>query len=433
MLLSKPGRKDKTKEIVYFNSNQYLGNDLNALKRLTTSHNMTNPLLSPNAKRQLIDAEYRLLYVLVHFASARKAMKAVLLNKSGDNFLLEWSSQDREWLFQCLTDSPGHMPIPLDIQESCSVSQLKDHLKRRPDVPIHAFKEMESQYNRRFANDTLEYDVIDVELLPKSSPVGVTFESDLRFETDEIFDDDNYVLSKSQVEWVKEEETLFSSADGNIDRFVGGSLDVFFSDHEDFLKLDLNTDSASREERAELTVQESVAFILRALAIKRLQKLGVEWLIVENERKMRLSTEMGSGESIDDGMYVHLNHTQFHDLFYSLGHKYLLESRTVRDLTNSIQQLQRRLVGYCSSDSVEGRNSEIAQRELSKALDEYLQHLPPDPRPVSGGYSKDYIFGSDLYNPKIDEKYGGKRRETLGKNFEDIEGLEDSTYNSIFE
>lgn len=425
--------------MVYFNSNKYLGNEPNLVQIHpeqnfhTERSSMINPLMSPNADRQLVDAEYRLLYVMVHFPSARNAMKSVLLNKKGDGMRLEWSNPEREWLFQCLTDSPGHENIPPELQDDCSTNQLKEHLKMRPDVPMFAFRE--SHEAKLHENSVMPSTrIIDVDVSSASSPTPEKISSDLRFESEDVDNISAPQTKSSGFQYTNSNQ----STDFHTSTVSHGSLDVFFSDHEDFLKLDIKEDSATREERSELTVQESVAFMLRALAMKRLDVLKNEWLDISQARKGRKESEMNNTTKITvNDRYANLDDDQLEDLYSIVGQNYLVESRTVRELTDSIKELNRRLVGYCSSDSEEGRNSESVQRELSRALDEYVNNLPPDPRPTKSGSSRDYIFGLDAYNPDIDEMYGGRRREDLRKGgFEEDDSVDmnrSSAYDSIFE
>lgn len=78
---------------------------------------------------------------MVHFSSARLAMKSALANRIDD-----WSCNEREWLFDSLMDMGGknqdqdQEPLPAQLQEDGgTIGQLKQYLMNRKDCPDGAF------------------------------------------------------------------------------------------------------------------------------------------------------------------------------------------------------------------------------------------------------------------------------------------------------
>ena len=107
-------RKKNNKNIVFFNSNQYLGHgdaSHNTILRSKTGEskddfqkqvfNMYSSAVQQDINIVIQAAEKRLLNTLIFFSSAREAMKVAVstnlknLGNEGDNKFLEWSTNGR--------------------------------------------------------------------------------------------------------------------------------------------------------------------------------------------------------------------------------------------------------------------------------------------------------------------------------------------------
>ena len=199
-----------------------------------------------------------------------------------------------------------------------------------------------------------------------------------------------------------------------------GSLDPFFEDNEELSGVEIvNTDSMPVNERAELIVQDTVAIMLKATAIKRLNHLKNEYKVADNALKRRIKSKNDEGNkkeiaaiehhrTHEISMYESLDDDELRIMCSNMGQKVLEAMTTARELTNSAQKLQERLLRYSTSNVVEGRISENKRRQLFKLIDEHMSYLLDDPRPDTPGDSGAYIFGSDEYNDDVGEQFGGR-------------------------
>ena len=368
----------------------------------------SNQMLNQDADKMILGAEFRLLKTMVHFTSARLAMKAALANRSDNGpTLIEWSTLEREWLFHSLTESPGHDPLPQELQDGGTVLQLQDYLKTRTDVPDGAFvvEKMEDEK-------------------PLSNPDGDTW-----FDSEVV---DDYVKGQKYTEESKSIEE--------------GCLDLFFTETDDVMNFTLAKHSISHEERAELTVQEAVATLLKATAQQRLSRIKNEWKVASEilaNRKQSQNNTISSENEIERefqaphlSIYDNLDDEELKNQCTNLGQNILDAMNTVRDLTESSKQLSGRLLDYCSADGMEGRLSKSKQDELARMLAEHLASLPDDrDKP---GFAEDYIFGADDFNDDIDTRYGGSpsqiEEHSSPKSLAmESSGGDDALFESIFE
>jgi len=207
-----------------------------------------------NTDRVIEVAEKRLLNTLIYFQSARQAMKmAVRANIKGEgdcNKLLEWTSKDREWLFDRLIDTIGDEVLPASVQND--VPLLRDYLASSPNAPDGAFGDILSSQNNLQQNQlkdsnmdlqsngsNIDYDSLD-SILSDSDDVDACAASydptdDLNISLEQDSNTDNDLIDKPEEKSKKVKI---------------GSLDSLFEEVEDELE---NIDN--REERAELTVQ----------------------------------------------------------------------------------------------------------------------------------------------------------------------------------
>ena len=445
-----------SKDLVYFNSNEYLGNEKSVLSTIAnmdgptapSMEKISNPLVKPDENRLLLDAESRLLHTMVNYASARLAMKSALANRiGGGEAFLEWSSLDREWLFQCLTDSPGHETLPRELQDGGMVAQLKAHLCCLPDTPVGAFGTdplSSSNDERPEGSELSSASPIDVDGESNREVPGKIIkkqiadqeEESMRFDTDDLEDD----------LYGRGEERSGKSGAG----IKQGTLDFFFEGNEEHSDLELREGSASHEERAELTVQESVAIMLKATAFRRLTKLKDEWKVANEEQQKREFLKCQEDKPDEEqlvqrsepqvNIYESLNDDVLSQTCRVLGQRVVEAMTTARDLTESANQLNKRLLDYCAADGIEGRLSSKRQQALAKALDEHLASLPDDPRPTESGAGDDYVFGMDEHDSKIDPRFGGERSTKTpppttknSRTVEQANGESMEAYDSIFE
>jgi hypothetical protein len=366
----------------------------------------SNQLLNQDTDTMILGAEFRLLKSMVHFTTARLAMKAALANRSQNGpTLIEWSTHEREWLFHSLTESPGHDPLPQELQDGGTSIQLKDYLMTRADVPDGAFTTKENEDRQTISN-----------------PDGDTW-----FDSEVV---DDFVNGQRSMEKSNSAEE--------------GSLEILFIETDDVMNITLDNYAVSHDERAELTVQEAVATLLKATALKRLSQLKIEWKDASNTLSQRRALQAGDKtesalQAPQPTLHENLNDEEVENLCKNLGEEVLDALATVNELTESSKQLSRRLLDYCSADGMEGRLSQGKQEELAKMLAEHLASLPDDDRDEPG-YSEDYTFGADQFYDGIDSRYGGSpsdiedeielpSRESLTQRPVDDESL----FESIFE
>jgi hypothetical protein len=142
----------KQKKAVYFNSNEYHGNQFltqeaimagykdEAIKRDSrVFENGITSLLQLNENDASVSAEDSLLRMLLLFSSARKSLKTGIgiSYASGSDETIEWSSSSREWLFSCLVEQEAD--IPPGIVGPADVEMLREYLATRPDAFPGAF------------------------------------------------------------------------------------------------------------------------------------------------------------------------------------------------------------------------------------------------------------------------------------------------------
>ena len=367
-------------KLVYFNSNTYHGN-----KFLTNEARLAGygeegrsydgsmiglgvpALVEQDADRILLDAEERLLRALAQFPSARSAMKGAIRTNLQSQMgtgpaLIEWSDPDREWLFGCLTNAPGRAPLPSELEEIGNVAQLGEYLAGLPDVPSGAFDPQ------------------------RDSALGG--------------DDDGGASAEEE------------GPSGEGARPLNGSLEAFFVPEEN-LKVTSLTDEISIETRAELTVQETLAGILRATALKRMEVLKGRWISAATALERR--TDATASAAVPDGQgpgadprYEDMDLAELEALSGSLGKRFSEALQTVQELSESAKRIGSRLLDYCSTEGVEYRLSSAKQERLYEMMDEHVGGLPEDLRPDRPGDEGGYVFGSDEYDDMVDPTFGGR-------------------------
>ena len=398
----------KNSNLVFFNSNQFCGSEMLTQEAYNAGYNRDsvhenflihdNSVVHQDADRLLLDAEERMLRIMVQFPVARLAMQEAISNREFLG-LIEWSTPEREWLFHCLTNSPPYEELPHTMFECGTPSQLFQYLKDRKDVPYGAF--LKSQE--------------DLEPGDKSDfPHGESFQN---------------LRSAGNLTDVRY-DSWHDPHDCHGDNEALGTLEIFFIKEEDDVSdIELDEYSITHDTRAELTIQDTVATMLKATAMKRESNLRGKWKIVNEVIASRQNREEEEEEGMagkelfndlpdtyDRSTFNNMGDSELATLHLELSQQVLDAIKVARELSESASQLKNRLLDYCASDTGEGRISTAKQEELAKMLDTHLAELPDDPRPQSHGDDGQYIFGSDDFDGTIDSRFGGMSERPISTN-----------------
>ena len=419
---------DSENKLVYFNSNTFHGNKFLTKEAREAGYGESDisydaseiglgipALLEQDADKLLLDAEDRLLRALVHYPSARAAVKGAVMAtlKSGTGpALIEWSIQDREWLFECLADSPGRSPLPLELQEGGTASQLRGYLAELSDAPEGAFDSVISGDNRPSQNNAMQDEESPME---ESGIDGEALDPS-------PFDDASSTPSNSK-----------------------GRLETYFAHNDEADSLSQYQQSElSRETRAELLVQETLATMLRATALKRMVLLKRRWMVAAAALELRLNENadgrnnenstsilaIDDAEPKGDAENSDTDIEELSSLCSSLGEQLSEAMQTVKELDESSKRIGSRLMDYCSADGSSYRMSIAKHERFTKMLDDHLENLPEDPKPTTSGGDGKYIFGFDEFDDSIDPQFGGAYSEPVDK-YDDNEDGADSRYYGI--
>jgi len=420
---------DSENKLVYFNSNAFHGNKFLTKEAREAGYGESGisydaseiglgipALLEQDADKLLLDAEDRLLRTLVHYPSARAAIKGAVMAslKSGTGAgpaLIEWSNQDREWLFECLADSPGRSLLPLELQEGGTASQLRGYLADLSDAPEGAFDSMISEDNRPPQSNVMQ---------DGESPMG---ESGINGEALDPppFDDASSTPPNSK-----------------------GRLETYFAHNDEAGSLaQYQQSELSHETRAELLVQETLATMLRATALKRMVLLKRRWMVAATALELRLNENAVSrndensttilaiddAEPKGDAENSDTDIEELSSLCSSLGEQLSEAMQTVKELDESSKRIGSRLMDYCSADGSSYRMSNAKHERFIKTLDDHLENLPEDPKPTTSGGDGNYIFGFDEFDDSIDPQFGGAYSEPVDE-YDNEDGA-DSRYYGI--
>lgn len=433
---------DNENQLVYFNSNTFHGNKFLTKEAREAGYGESGitydaseiglgvpALVEQDADKLLLDAEDRLLRALVHYPSARAAIKGAVITSlnSGTGAgpaLIEWSNQDREWLFECLADSPGRIPIPSELQEGGTAQQLRDYLAELPDAPEGAFDSMISAHNEPPLTNAMQ---------DGESPMREAGIEGEALDSSPLHD--------------RASSTTSPNANGPV-----GRLETYFSNNDEVESLaQYQKSELSRETRAELLVQETLAAMLRATALKRMALLKQRWTAAATALELRLNENVNTLEendgdnstvlTIESGASGDVEPFQMHSdtkskelssLCSTLGEQLAEAMQTVKELDESSKRIGARLMDYCSTDGSSYRMSTAKRERFIKMLDDHLENLPEDPKPTTSGGDGDYIFGIDEFDDSIDSQFGGAGSEPLDEFVED-DNIDDGRYSGIVE
>ena len=326
-------RRRKKKDLVYFNSNQFHGGryiDEQSAKAMNSiplpANDQLQSQITGDGNKILRDAEALLLRTIIRIPSARLAMKAALTKSyipGSSASLIEWSSPEREWLFECLVNATEDQMMTFSDETNehdCPIDKLWTDLKNRADAPLGAFGD-----------------------LPLKSRVGPST---------------------------------------NIE---SGSLDELFSKEYDIIDPDTSASISSEELKVELTLQRSVSIILKATAMTKLDSLKREWAEVENERIRRegrdnkepLQQSSTTTNIAGISSYASLDDDDLKKMGHSLAEQVFEAFKNVNSLTESTKRLSSRIMDRCQTygSSIEGRMSADKREKLIKMLDEHVASL----------------------------------------------------------
>jgi hypothetical protein len=371
------GRVNQKRDgIVYFNSNRYLGFSPGNERKSSSGESMIEYterklLDSPDPDQLILQAEARLLHALAKFPQARMAMRTVYSTSTFGPSNLRWSREEREWLFLCLTGSPDiDPPISPELLDGGNRLQLHSYLASRDDCPNGAF------------NHDITKTLVD------------SFES---------------AVNESVSEEVPIPDN--NADDVILDRSIqNGSLDEYFLDTDMFPSFTNNT--ITSETRAEMTVQETVATLLRATAMKRfaIAKSKLTRIVTEMDRR-----ESGDATSVNlaaSNDFSDLSPDELQELFLKVGHDVVDAQRSLYESERSTDRVNSHLLDYSVTNGVQYKLSQAKLERLDRMMDEFINSLPEDThRPDSPGNDGSYEFGSDQYDDNIDPSFGGKSRE----------------------
>ncbi|KAL7550395.1 hypothetical protein ACHAWF_013636, partial [Thalassiosira exigua] len=430
-------RRSREKDVVYFNSNRYLGQQYLSAEAVRSGYQLGNdrPLVdesiaefmdrklfeSADPDRVILQAESRLLHALAKFPQARSTMRTVYSSSTFGPSSMHWTSEEREWLFLCLTGSPEiDSPLSVELLDGGTPSQLRSCLERRQDCPENAFGrgaiELSNDHtaSSRHREDSLE-------ILSESLGSGENFDHNPDKQSENLGDNprvdvvgigEEYELdSFHQITspQSKTEQELESEATEGC--HMNGLLDEYFLDTEIFPSVTSN--DIARETRAALTVQETVAALLRATAMKRFSIAKSRLAEIANEIDRRDATnEEGSSDEdhVTGNGYSDLSSEELNSLFQEVGSEAVEAQKSLYESERSSDRVNSHLLDYSMTSGVQYKTSQAQLERLDKMMEDHVASLPEDShRPATPGNDGTYVFGTDEHDGAIDPMFGGER------------------------
>jgi hypothetical protein len=350
-------RTKEKKDPVYFNSNQYIGERYLTQQAMETGYLLSSSdkpaageslvdftdrmLLERDADEMIAQAEGRLLHALAKFRQARDIMRSVYSASTFTPPNMIWTSEERQWLFECLTGT-SDPPLSQELLESGSADQLRFEIAKLDDCPPNAF------------------------ILAETLTVGDDDSSDTDKPTNHQYN------SKGR-----------------------GSLETYFMDAMHMFPL-LHKSKIAKETRAELTVQETVATLLRATAIKRFLSVKKRFtkIVLEMDRRADLDGE--NQQNFFDEDFVNTSTEELDGLFKSVATEVMDAQMSLYESDRSTDRVNAHLLDYSTSNSVHYRTSQAEIERLHNMMEEHVQSLPDDYEPPDQpGVDKPHIFSAD--------------------------------------
>ena len=423
----KPPRKKE--DAVYFNSNRYLGEQYLTPEAIRAGYSlgsdrpapgesivefMENRLFENDPDQLILQAEDRLLHALSKFPQARAAMRTVYSTSTFGPTNMRWTSKEREWLFLCLTGSPEiDPPMPIELLDGGTPSQLHLHIANRGDCPENSFNvDVVESVATATIHDTVEPEMIDY---MATEPSLESLDDNVSIPIDEPSDNSN---DRPMVEVVTPEEDVVDSfhqaAETGSDtsakngHLTYGLLDEYFLENDMFPSL--TNSKIAKETRAELTVQETVATLLRGTAMKRfsLAKLKLTKVVSEIDRRDN-NDEDGSQLAINNE-FDGVSSDELQELFQKMGNEVLDAQKSLYEAERSTDRVNSHLLDYSVTNGVKYKLSQAELERLDTMMDDFLESLPEDTHRPSTPGSEDYMFGDDREQDtkQIDPMFGGR-------------------------
>lgn len=427
----------RKEEAVYFNSNRFLGERYLTPDAAQAGYTLgVNDIPSPgeslvdftekrlferDADQMILQAESRLLHALSKFPQARNAMRTVYSASTFSPSNMKWTSEEREWLFLCLTGSPViNPPLPMELLDGGTPLQLYSHLSNREDCPNGAFgvlksswisgerkplvrvidSEVEASVNQQLDGDTTTATIIsnfdpDEQATYEETDLDPVSSSSVSVE-----------VEPAQSDWTEEGEENDSSDT------IKGMLDEYFLDADDLFP-SFNQNKIATETRAELTVQETVATLLRATATKRFATAKAKFSSVVNEMDRRVNEEtvdtQQRPQSPKDGDFADLSSEELQDLFEILGTEVMEAQKSLYESDRSTDRVNAHLLDYSVSNGVQYKLSQAELERLDKLMEDHIANLPEDAhRPETWDGDGLYVFGEDEESDGVDAQFGGR-------------------------
>lgn len=409
--------KYNKQDIVYFNSNRYFGqhfitpeaieagytfDDDAPLSDETIADFMDRKILTRDEDTMIEQAENRLLHALAKFPQARAAMMTVYSASTFGPNNMRWTSPERAWLFLCLTGSPEIDPVPSELLEGGTPSQLLSSLSQRHDCPVNSFRTMNQNHSSpnddKFSDFFGSEEVVDT---TDEYPDGAasSLSSNLENELDST-------LEQGQPEAA---HNKFKAKDEL------GILDIYFLDDEDMFP-SFTKSKIGQETRAELTVQETVASLLRATAMKRFStaKATLTEIVNEIDRRDNVNDDAKDTDVHKDSGFEAISSDELQEMFIKVGSEVVSAQKSLYEAERSCDRVNSHLLDQSVSSGVQYKLSQASVERLNKMMEEHIASLPEDThRPDTPGNDASYVFGSDEFDEAIDSQFGGKRIEVF--------------------
>ena len=432
----------RRQSLVFFNSNDFHGDQFltkeaedagyargKVIKDAALLEKGIGVLISNDQEYQGALAEERLLRNLVLYPPARSAMRDAVSTSdaTGVSPEIDWSTIERAWLFDILVAKGREIPISANTDPQ----MLWKFLSKRRDAPQGAFATnpfgasppSDFPANQVFTDSDPSFSVgtegdirhiaLDPNVLLASeiqTTSGLTMHSDNASASYDptMFHDTVKTNGEATINSMSDLEVVDTVLDAMLiarhstdseEAICGewqGALDKFFLESEDAFIASF--DDVQRSFRAELEVQEALAYLLRASAARKLSNVNSNWLTASRLLDARLGVEtddsdVASGIEELDSMNIGDLQLYCQSLLTRLQQLY----DAVRQLDESAKRIGTRLMEYSQGDSAEGRISTAKQEQLCDEMDEFLSEIPDDYEPVELDSFMDPMYVLSLY------------------------------------
>jgi hypothetical protein len=190
------------------------------------------------------------------------------------------------------------------------------------------------------------------------------------------------------------------------DIHLNGFLDEYFLDTDMFPSFINNT--ITMETRAELTVQETIATLLRATAMKRFSSAKLKLTEIVHEMDLRANYDVRTNLFASNDLSG-LTSDELHELFLKVGNEVVDAQRSLYESERSTDRINSHLLDNSVTNGVHYKLSQAKLDRLDKMMEDFIASLSDDDhRPETPGNSAEYVFGADQFDGKIDPFYGGK-------------------------